>query len=68
MKIYPKWKLQIEQLADTFMNQTSVGIRTLDDTLFRKRVMFTPSLLPTKMNVFMSESPVIYEIAFLMST
>ncbi|WP_179136184.1 hypothetical protein [Paenibacillus sp. 32352] len=30
MKIEPQWKLQIEQLANSFMNLTPLGIRTLD--------------------------------------
>lgn len=37
MKVDPQWKLQIEQLADTFMNQTPVEIRTLDRYAFLKK-------------------------------
>lgn len=37
MKIDPQWKLQIEQLAETFMNEIPVKIRTLDRYAFPKK-------------------------------
>ncbi|MFC7680323.1 GIY-YIG nuclease family protein [Paenibacillus sp. GCM10028914] len=37
MKTDPQWTLQIEQLAETFMNQTPVEIRTLDRYDFPKK-------------------------------
>lgn len=37
MMIDPHWKLQIEQLADTFMNLTPVEINTLDRYAFPKK-------------------------------